>query len=122
VTVLCVDDEVGNLDLLERALGRRYRVLTAASGNEAVDLLRQHAVGIVLADFRMPGMDGADLLALAAEVQPIARRVVVTGFPEAERLVSAFTAGRLHYIVTKPWRPSALKTASRGRVRARSRR
>jgi diguanylate cyclase (GGDEF)-like protein len=108
VAVLCVDDEVGNLDLLERALGRRYRVLTAASGNEAVALLRQYSVGIVLADFRMPGMDGADLLALAAEVQPSARRVVVTGFPEAERLVSAFTSGRLHYIVTKPWRPAEL--------------
>jgi diguanylate cyclase (GGDEF)-like protein len=108
VAVLCVDDEVGNLDLLERALGRRYRVLTAASGNEAVALLRQHPVGIVLADFRMPGMDGADLLALAAEVQPSARRVVVTGFPEAERLVSAFSSGRLHYIVTKPWRPAEL--------------
>jgi diguanylate cyclase (GGDEF)-like protein len=108
VSVLCVDDEVGNLDLLERALGRRYRVVTAASGNEAVEILRQQPIAIVLADFRMPGMDGADLLALAAEVQPTARRVVVTGFPEAERLVTAFTAGRLHYIVTKPWRPTEL--------------
>jgi diguanylate cyclase (GGDEF)-like protein len=108
VAVLCVDDEVGNLDLLERALGRRYRVLTAASGTEAVEMLRMHSIGVVLADFRMPGMDGADLLALAAEVQPNARRVVVTGFPEAERLVSAFTSGRLHYIVTKPWRPAEL--------------
>jgi diguanylate cyclase (GGDEF)-like protein len=108
MSVLCVDDEVGNLDLLQRALGRRYHVVTAASGNEAVEILRRQPIAIVLADFRMPGMDGADLLALAAEVQPTARRVVVTGFPEAERLVSAFTAGRLHYIVTKPWRPTEL--------------
>jgi diguanylate cyclase (GGDEF)-like protein len=106
--VLCVDDEVANLELLERALARRYRVLTAASGQEAIEMLRQQSIAVVLADFRMPGMDGAELLALAAEVQPIARRVVVTGYPEAERLVHAFSTGRLHYIVTKPWRPAEL--------------
>jgi diguanylate cyclase (GGDEF)-like protein len=103
-----VDDEAGNLDLLERALGRRFHVLTAASGNEAVELLHRHAIGVVLADLRMPGMDGADLLALAAVVQPAARRVVVTGFPEAAGLTSAISEGRLHSIVAKPWRPNEL--------------
>ncbi len=104
-TVLCVDDEPLNLELLERSLRRRFEVLSAPSPERALELLREHAdVAVVLSDFRMPGMTGAELLAAATRMRPDARRVIVTGYADGENLLAAINAGQIHYVVKKPWR------------------
>ena len=78
--VLCVDDEPMNLELLERSLRRRFEVLSAAAPDHALDLLRSRSdIAVVLSDFRMPQMNGADLLAAASRLRPETRRVMVTG-------------------------------------------
>ena len=65
-TILCVDDEPNVLRSLERLLrGRNVRVLTADGGAMAIDLLEREAVDVLVSDMRMPGMDGAELLAIA---------------------------------------------------------
>ena len=106
--IVCVDDEPLNLELFQRALGRRYQVLTAGNGAEALALVREHPAAVVVTDLRMPGLDGAGLLGLVAELRPTTRRVVVTGYPEADHLAGALAAGKLHYILTKPWRSQDL--------------
>ena len=103
--VLCVDDEPMNLELLERSLRRRFDVLSAPGPERAVELLRDHTdVAVILSDFRMPGMTGAELLAHAARVRPDARRVVVTGYADADNLLAAINSGQIHYVVKKPWK------------------
>jgi diguanylate cyclase (GGDEF)-like protein len=103
--VVCVDDDRSNLDALGRVLRARCTVLLAASGMEALDHVKAHPdVACVLADLRMPGLPGAELLARVAEIRPHCRRAVVTGFPESEDLISAINAGHLHYVITKPWK------------------
>jgi diguanylate cyclase (GGDEF)-like protein len=103
--VICVDDDPGNLNAIGRVLRARCNVQLAADGLEALDLVEQHPeVACVLADLRMPGLPGAELLARVAQLRPHCRLAVVTGFPESDDLIHAINAGHLHYVITKPWR------------------
>ncbi|HEY0986417.1 MAG TPA: diguanylate cyclase, partial [Kofleriaceae bacterium] len=103
--VVCVDDDPNNLSALGRVLRPRYAVLLASDGLEALDHVQRHPdVACVLADLRMPGLPGAELLARVAKLRPQCRLAVCTGFPESEDLIAAINAGRLHYVITKPWK------------------
>ena len=103
--VVCVDDDRNNLNALGRVLRARCTVLLAATGIEALEHVKSNPdVSCVLADLRMPGLPGAELLARVAEIRPHCRRAVVTGFPESEDLIAAINAGHLHYVITKPWK------------------
>ncbi|HLL20774.1 MAG TPA: diguanylate cyclase, partial [Kofleriaceae bacterium] len=105
--VICVDDDRNNLHALSRVLRSRFTVLVADNGMDALALLREQPdVACVLADLRMPGLAGAELLARVAVMRPHTRRAVVTGFPESEELIAAINEGHLHYVITKPWKLS----------------
>ncbi|MBA2543225.1 MAG: EAL domain-containing protein [Deltaproteobacteria bacterium] len=103
--VVCVDDDRNNLQALGRVLRSRCTVLLATDGLEALDHVNANPdVACVLADLRMPGLAGAELLARVAQLRPHCRRAVVTGFPESDELIAAINAGHLHYVITKPWK------------------
>ncbi len=103
--VICADDDRTNLNALGRVLRARCTVLLASSGLEALELVQANPdVACVLADLRMPGLGGPELLARVAQIRPHCRRAVVTGFPESDDLISAINAGHLHYVITKPWK------------------
>ena len=103
--IVCVDDDKTNLHALGRVLRARCTVLLASTGLEALELVEANPeVSAVLADLRMPGLAGPELLARIAVLRPHCRRAVVTGFPESEDLIAAINAGHLHYVITKPWK------------------
>ena len=103
--VVCVDDDRENLNALGRVLRARCTVLLAENGEEALVHVQAHPdVACVLADLRMPGIAGPQLLARVAQMRPMCRRAVVTGAPESEDLITAINAGHLHYVITKPWK------------------
>ena len=103
--VVCVDDDQMNLNALTRVLSSKCTVLAARSGAEALELLVENPdVAAVLADLRMPGLAGSELLGRVAQIRPNVRRAVVTGYPESEELITAINAGQLHYVITKPWK------------------
>jgi diguanylate cyclase (GGDEF)-like protein len=103
--VICVDDDRSNLNALGRVLRPRFTVLLAADGEQALALLDQNPdVAAVLADLRMPGLPGGELLARVAARRPQCRRAVVTAYPDSDELITAINAGVLHYVITKPWK------------------
>jgi diguanylate cyclase (GGDEF)-like protein len=103
--VVCVDDDASNLAALANVLRTRCNVLVASDGLTALDHVQNNPeVAAVLADLRMPGLAGGELLARVAQLRPHCRRAVVTGFPDSEELIAAINAGHLHYVITKPWR------------------
>jgi diguanylate cyclase (GGDEF)-like protein len=107
--VVCVDDDRNNLNALGRVLKTRYTVLLATDGLEALQHVEREAeVACVLADLRMPGLPGAELLARVAQLRPQCRLAVVTGYPESQDLINAINAGHLHYVITKPWKLQGL--------------
>jgi len=107
--LLIVDDELANLRLLERLFARDFECLTASSGAEAIRLLEQHDVAILITDQRMPQMTGIDLLKHTARLRPHMVRILLTGYTDVEVLVDAINSGLVYMYVTKPWNNDDLK-------------
>ncbi len=100
--ILIVDDEMPNLRLLERLFRRDYYCLTASSGAEAIELLKQHDVAVVITDQRMPQMTGMELLKETSEMRPHMVRILLTGYTDVETLVEAINCGLIYMYVNKP--------------------
>lgn len=109
-TLLFVDDEQNILSSLKRMfrpLG--YRILTASGGAEALTVLAQEEVDLVISDMRMPEMDGAELLSKVAERWPDTVRILLTGFSDLASTIKAVNEGHIYKYISKPWEESDLK-------------
>lgn len=112
--LLIVDDEMPNLRLLERLFSRDFHCLTASSAADAIQLLEQHDVAILISDQRMPQMTGIELLKKTSLLRPHMVRILLTGYTDVEALVEALNSGLVYKYVTKPWNNDELKlTVSR---------
>jgi response regulator RpfG family c-di-GMP phosphodiesterase len=107
--LLIVDDEAANTRLLERLFRDDYYCLTASSGEEAIGVLDQHEVAVIIADQRMPQMTGVELLKQSAARRPHTVRILLTGYTDLEALVEAVNCGLLYMYVSKPWNNDDLK-------------
>ena len=101
--LLLVDDEEHVLTLIRQLFRGELPVLTARSGEEALALVAAHRIGVVVADQRMTGMSGTDLLARIADAQPHAVRILLTAYTDTTNLLEAINAGRVYHFVAKPW-------------------
>lgn len=112
--VLTVDDDPDVLRAVERDLrsryADRYRILRASSGPEAMDTLqrlhsRNEAVALLLADQRMPDLDGVGFLTQATELFPASKRALLTAYADTQAAINAINEARVHYFLMKPWDP-----------------
>ncbi len=108
-TVLVVDDEPDNLELLRRTFRREYNVLAADSGFAALDAVKGEDVALIISDQRMPGMTGAEMLARTVDTHPDTIRLILTAYTDVKDLISAINEGKVYRYVTKPWDPDELK-------------
>lgn len=108
-TILAVDDEPANLRMLERLFRKNYRVLTAASGEEALSVLNREDVSLIITDQRMPGMTGTELLRESLRTNPDTMKIILTGYTDLDTLVDAINTTRVYKFVNKPWDPFALR-------------
>ncbi len=107
--LLIVDDEMPNIRLLERLFRDDYYCLTASSGEEAIKMLDQHDVAVIVTDQRMPQMTGIELLKRSADSRPHMVRILLTGYTDIEALVEAINCGLVYMYVSKPWNNEDLK-------------
>jgi response regulator RpfG family c-di-GMP phosphodiesterase len=107
--LLIVDDEAPNTRLLERLFRDDYYCLTASSGEEAMSILDQHEVAVIISDQRMPQMSGIELLKRSAARRPHMVRILLTGYTDLEALVEAVNCGLVYMYVSKPWNNDDLK-------------
>src|SRR5579863_5303604 len=112
--LLTVDDDAEVLRAIERDLRRnyadRYRVLRADSGQAALETLRQlkvrnDPVALLLADQRMPQMDGVGFLAEATTLFPDAKRALLTAYADTDAAIRAINEVKIHHYLLKPWDP-----------------
>jgi thioredoxin reductase (NADPH) len=112
--LLTVDDDPDVLRAVERDLrsryADRYRILRAASGPEAMNTLtqlhsRNEAVALMLADQRMPDLDGVGFLAQATELFPSSKRALLTAYADTNAAINAINEAKVHYFLLKPWDP-----------------
>jgi thioredoxin reductase (NADPH) len=111
---MTIDDDPEVLRAIERDLrGRysdRYRVMRANSGDAALTTLRElkarnNPVALLLADQRMPHMDGVDFLSKAMDIHPLAKRALLTAYADTSAAIEAINEARVHYYLMKPWDP-----------------
>lgn len=101
--VLLVDDDPNVLSGYRRQLGRRFRLLTAEGGEEALALLeREPEVAVVVADMRMPRMNGVQLLTEVEKRRPRIVRMMLTGNVDQETAVQAVNCGHVFRFINKP--------------------
>ncbi len=118
--VLVVDDERNYLFVLEDLLiDEGYNVLTASSGTEALELLRNQKVDAVLSDIKMPGMNGIELLERIFANDPGLPVILMTAFAEVDQAVSAMKKGAIDHI-QKPFDNDDIKRAVARAVQKRS--
>lgn len=111
--VLLVDDEAHILSALRRALRREgYELLVATSAAEALHLLEERSVDLVLSDQKMPGTSGLELLRRVAERHPRVARLLITGWPEEVPAAEREALG-IRALLPKPWDAGELKAAIR---------
>lgn len=110
-TLLLVDDQRDVLDAMRRVLARdRYRVLHTTRPSEAVQLLMNEDLDVIVSDIEMPEMSGLELMAVARDLRPDATRIIVTGAGTAEAVTRAINEGEVHRFVHKPYEPVILRT------------
>lgn len=112
-TILCVDDEEHIVNSLKRVLRREDKVLTATSATDALEILKSHDVDLLITDMRMPGMNGAELLAEVRRLELDPARILLTGYTDSDLLQSAINLGGLDRYLRKPWENSELIAAVR---------
>jgi len=110
-TLLTVDDDPNVLKAIERDLraryGENYRVLRANSGDAGLEILRElkvrnDAVALLLADQRMPHMDGIGFLNEAKTIYPDAKRALLTAYADTSAAINAINEVNVHYFFLKP--------------------
>lgn len=102
--ILCVDDEPNILSALQRLLRRQgYKVITATSGAEGLQVFQQEAIDLVISDMRMPEMDGAQFLEQVRQHWPDTVRVLLTGYADVESTMAAINKGEIYRYIAKPW-------------------
>jgi DNA-binding NtrC family response regulator len=107
--ILVVDDEPDNLDAFRFNFKRVFKILTAGSGDEALKLLREQEVAVIVTDQRMPRMSGLEFLKAARELRPEAVPIILTAFTDVDVLIESINLGHVYRYVTKPWDAKEVK-------------
>jgi DNA-binding NtrC family response regulator len=106
--ILLVDDEPEILFSLQGLLRREFELHTAESGAQALEILQQHPIHVIMSDQRMPEMTGVQLMHRVKDAHPEAIRIVFTGYADIRAVVDAINNVGLYRYITKPWDPDEL--------------
>jgi CheY-like chemotaxis protein len=102
--VLFVDDEDAIREALEfLVMDEGWQVLSAESGPKALEILEHTSVSMIVSDYRMPGMDGVELLREVHQRHPSAVKMILSGYAEAHAIVAAINEGHCDKFIGKPW-------------------
>ncbi|MEN9866444.1 MAG: hypothetical protein RL748_2034, partial [Pseudomonadota bacterium] len=106
-TVLLVDDEPDNLNVLRSILGNRYNILQASDGQEALDMVRAmpnpEQLTLVVSDQRMPRLTGVQLCEQLCAISPNTMRIIVTGYIDIDAIVDSVNRANIYKFVIKPF-------------------
>ncbi len=112
--VLVVDDEQRSLEALRRTLEEEFRVVMAASAEDALRVLESEFVQVVLSDQRMPNMSGVEFLRQVRAQWPDVIRVIISGYTDPADIIAAVNDAGIYQFIHKPWLPDSLLLSVRG--------
>lgn len=102
--VLLVDDEENVLKSLKRLfMDEEFEIITAASGREGLEAVRENEIAVILSDQKMPEMNGAEFLEKSRETSPDSVRLILTGYADVNAAIAAINKGGASRYLSKPW-------------------
>lgn len=108
--ILLVDDEPNVLSALKRVFRQEnYTILTANNGEEALKVLASEKCQLMISDFKMPVMNGGELMRRAKAEHPEMIRILLTGHADAEAVMTAIKEGAVYKFILKPWNDDDLR-------------
>lgn len=108
--ILLLDDEIHLLTAYQRYFRESYEVITSDSPNEGLELIEKEGpFAVIVADYRMPAMDGIEFLSRAYDLAPDSIRIMLTGYADLKCAMDAVNEGNVFRFLTKPCSPSELK-------------
>ncbi len=112
-TILIVDDEDHNLQLLKRTFRGKYNILTAKNGEEGLRVLEENLneVALIISDHKMPVMEGTVFLEHANKIAPSIIKILLTGYTDIEILTDAVNKCNLFQYIVKPYQPEEVERA-----------
>jgi two-component system response regulator HupR/HoxA len=116
-TILIIDDEVRSLETLERILDEDFDIKTASNIEAGRAILEQEWVQVILCDQRMPDMTGVEFLQEVREQWPDVIRMIISGYTDAEDIISSINEAGIYQYITKPWQPESLILTLKNAVR-----
>lgn len=110
-SVLYLDDSAANRQAFQAAFRKEFKVFLSDSAEEAMKILAGNTVHVLIADQRMPGMPGSEVLRLVRERHPTIRRMLVTAYADLQAIVDALNQGGVCYYIQKPWEEESVRKA-----------
>ena len=103
--ILGVDDEAHILSALQRTfIDEPFEFMSALSGAEGLQMMQYgHEFDVIISDFKMPGMNGVEFLKNSMQLQPQARRILLTGYAPDQEITAAISEGIISAVLAKPW-------------------
>lgn len=103
ISILYVDDEENNLFSFKATFRFKYEVFTAISGAEAIELVKNNPIDIIITDQRMPEMTGVEFLEEIIKIDASPMRILLTGYADMAAVVEAVNKGKIFHYLNKPW-------------------
>ncbi|GAA4176408.1 MULTISPECIES: response regulator [Sphingobacterium] len=103
ISILYVDDEENNLFSFKATFRLKYKVFTAISGAEAIELVKNNPIDIIITDQRMPEMTGVEFLEEVIKIDAAPMRILLTGYADMAAVVDAVNKGKIFHYLNKPW-------------------
>ena len=109
ISILYIDDEVHNLVAFKANFRRDYKIFTTESVDEALTLLRENEIQIIITDQRMPGKTGVEFLQDIIKLFPNPIRILLTGYSDIEVVIDSINKGQVFRYISKPFNDMELK-------------
>lgn len=109
IHILYIDDEIHNLNAFKASFRRLYTVFTAESAEDAVKILSQNDIHIIISDQRMPRMTGIEFFESILERYPEPIRILLTGYADINAVIDAINKGQVYKYFSKPWNEEELR-------------
>ena len=115
--VLLLDDEIRSVESMARILSEEFEVFIATQAEQALHILQEQHIQVILADQRMPTMTGVEFLIQVRQRYPDIVRMIISGYTDPEDIIEGINAAGIYQYISKPWHPDSLLLTVRNAAR-----